>query len=40
MGISMLALSVWAFNQPAIDFFMAQGFAAYNHRMWLDLSKS
>ena len=38
LGISTLALSVWAFNHPAIGFFVRQGFAAYNHRMWLHLS--
>lgn len=37
VGISMLALSVWAFNEPALAFFLAQGFVAYNHRMWLKL---
>jgi len=37
-GIATLALSVWAFNQTAIRFFTAQGFAIYNHRMWLQLS--
>lgn len=39
LSISRLALSVWAFNQPALDFFLRQGFEIYNHRMWLDLSK-
>lgn len=37
LGIKTLALSVWAFNQPAIDFFTQQGFEAYNHRLWLHL---
>lgn len=37
LGIKTLALSVWAFNQPAIDFFAQQGFEAYNHRLWLHL---
>ena len=36
-SIMTVALSVWAFNQSAIDFFEAQGFVMYNHRMWLHL---
>lgn len=39
LGISTLALSVWDFNHPAIGFFERQGFAAYNHRMWLHLPR-
>jgi shikimate dehydrogenase len=39
LGIPTLALSVWAFNHPAFGFFTRQGFAAYNHRMWLRLAK-
>ncbi len=37
LGIPRLALSVWAFNRPALDFFLHQGFEAYNHRLWLDV---
>jgi len=39
LGIPILALSVWDFNHPAISFFEQQGFAAYNHRMWLRLPR-
>lgn len=39
-GISTLALSVWDFNHSAIGFFARQGFAAYNHRMWLHLPEA
>lgn len=37
--IDTLALSVWAFNEAALDFFQAQGFEVYNYRMWLHLSR-
>lgn len=37
-AIQTVALSVWAFNRPAIRFFTVHGFEAYNHRMWLQLS--
>ena len=36
-GISLLALSTWAFNRQAQRFFERQGFEYYNHRMWLQL---
>ena len=39
LGISTLALSVWAFNTGGLHFFTRQGFEAYNHRMWLHLPK-
>lgn len=33
-GIGMVALDMWSFNEGARAFFRAQGFEAYNERMW------
>jgi shikimate dehydrogenase len=35
-GITRLTLATWAFNHQAHRFFEGQGFAYYNHRMWLN----
>jgi GNAT superfamily N-acetyltransferase len=34
LGIDMLALDVWTFNEDARPFFRRQGFTAYNERLW------
>lgn len=33
-GIRLLALDVWTFNQDARAFFVRNGFAPYNERLW------
>jgi ribosomal protein S18 acetylase RimI-like enzyme len=34
LGISLLALDVWTFNEDARAFFRRQGFIPYNERLW------
>lgn len=34
LGITLLALDVWTFNEPARRFFGRQGFRIYNERLW------
>ena len=34
LGITLLALDVWTFNEAARRFFRRQGFEAYNERLW------
>jgi len=34
MGITLLALDVWSFNEEARAFFRRHGFAPYNERLW------
>jgi ribosomal protein S18 acetylase RimI-like enzyme len=34
VGIDLVALDVWAFNEPARAFFRKQGFVVYNERLW------
>jgi GNAT superfamily N-acetyltransferase len=34
LGIALLALDVWSFNEDARRFFQRQGFNAYNERLW------
>jgi diamine N-acetyltransferase len=34
VGIDLVALDVWTFNEPARAFFRKQGFAVYNERLW------
>ena len=34
LGITLLALDVWTFNEDARRFFRRHGFAAYNERLW------
>jgi len=35
-GISMLALDVWSFNEPARRFFRRCGLTSYNERLWIE----
>jgi GNAT superfamily N-acetyltransferase len=35
LGITNLALDVWAFNEEACSFFRRCGFTPYNHRLWI-----
>ena len=35
-GISMLALDVWSFNEPARRFFRRCGLTPYNERLWIE----
>ena len=34
LGITLLALDVWSFNEAARRFFKHHGFTAYNERLW------
>jgi len=34
LGIALLALDVWSFNEGARAFFRRQGFTPYNERLW------
>jgi diamine N-acetyltransferase len=34
VGITLLALDVWSFNEAARRFFKRHGFTAYNERLW------
>jgi GNAT superfamily N-acetyltransferase len=34
LGITLLALDVWSFNEDARRFFRRHGFTAYNERLW------
>jgi ribosomal protein S18 acetylase RimI-like enzyme len=34
LGISLLTLDVWMFNEGARAFFRRQGFTSYNERLW------
>jgi GNAT superfamily N-acetyltransferase len=34
LGIALLALDVWSFNESARTFFHRRGFASYNERLW------
>jgi GNAT superfamily N-acetyltransferase len=34
LGITLLALDVWSFNEDARRFFGRHGFTAYNERLW------
>jgi ribosomal protein S18 acetylase RimI-like enzyme len=34
LGIGLMALDVWSFNEEARAFFRRQGFAVFNERMW------
>jgi GNAT superfamily N-acetyltransferase len=34
LGLALLALDVWSFNEDARAFFQQQGFASYIERMW------
>ncbi len=34
LGITLLALDVWTFNEDARRFFRRHGFTAYNERLW------
>ena len=34
IGIALIALDVWTFNEEARAFFRRRGFAAYNERLW------
>jgi ribosomal-protein-alanine N-acetyltransferase len=34
VGIELVALDVWSFNDAARAFFQRHGFAAYNERLW------
>jgi ribosomal protein S18 acetylase RimI-like enzyme len=34
IGIALIALDVWTFNEDARAFFRRRGFAAYNERLW------
>lgn len=34
IGIALIALDVWTFNEEARAFFRRHGFAAYNERLW------
>jgi ribosomal protein S18 acetylase RimI-like enzyme len=34
LGITLLGLDVWSFNEEARRFFRRQGFTAYNERLW------
>jgi ribosomal protein S18 acetylase RimI-like enzyme len=34
LGIELMALDVWSFNDEARAFFRRQGFAVFNERMW------
>jgi ribosomal protein S18 acetylase RimI-like enzyme len=34
VGIALLALDVWSFNEEARAFFRRHGFAPYNERLW------
>jgi ribosomal protein S18 acetylase RimI-like enzyme len=36
-GITLLALTTWAFNEQAVRFFTRAGFAVYNYRMWMTI---
>jgi diamine N-acetyltransferase len=34
LGIGLVALDVWRFNDDAREFFRRQGFSVYNERLW------
>jgi ribosomal protein S18 acetylase RimI-like enzyme len=34
LGVGLVALDVWSFNEPARRFFRRHGFTTYNERLW------